>query len=1151
MKMRFKRILLSIFTVLLFVFGCAFTLTACSSESGPLKIKFNEQRYLYERGSTADVYDFFEKQKGVEYSFAFNYLTKSDSGETISTERQNITGNTIYLREVSRYTLYVTAKRGYSTVSGSTEFDVIGETPVLLPPSISLVYELGSNTRVSILLDRASPIVLPASCDLVVDYYTYQESQAPTLESSGNTNPKIKTFLNTDNPSERVTFDRLGLYEFHVIAYNGQRSAEASFKVKVLPDQTTEVDGVGAYKNAEFGENEDGSVNPSIVRLMGSPELEKASYVVLEEEFVSGQVARFEFFGRNMPSYIGFFNQDYASASDPNSITNGGLGYIFTIERAGAANSARVYGTTRMATGTTSLRTSKTSVPIEHFGFESLEEGKHYFFDVSMKATGTITESSGFGASWLTGKRVQQIALYYSLYEVHDDGSYSILYHTSASRYEASCGGTFFEEGQEVKGKLVAYSSISKDVTFKYHKDTLLNTQFDKNGISYDEETKGLSWEAVEGAVHYVIASGNISSNRIAVLDSDTTSFDLTDVYNSLQPFEALDLKVYASIGNNTFSGKSYQYLLTTGPENLENAIVSGDVISADSGKGTLTVALKGTKAQNAADFQKQVDYVAFNEEYTLDENGTYIDVYFQGNNMPQVEFFANNILGNIRNLDNDITSRGFIVTNGHAHPTAYTDTPKGSVGGYSNYNLFYKYGVTSYNRLTGGANVSGALITDSIVDGTFPYVTGEGEPKSVTYSKFSMYSLMKLQSETQNYRYTVGMFKDVSDGVWIHSTLYKVNGDTQELFASWVSSVVITPQVNAVMDENGEIITEAVPAQTVLKKGQTISGKIVLHAAYKGLETIGEQYYTKFTCSKPYTGNARNVSLLNGGSLDAESGIVTLNGGVFNNNSNYTKNSGYIAFDSESEDGKFTLDENGIYVEFNFTGNNMPNVEFFGNSISGNMFNDGEKKGYVVSNGNGHATLYRNYKQIADNNFMNTDVASAYLNGTMAYNPISFKYNGIANYDAYFTYGVSDYQKFKQGTYTTYDRSNELKIAYYENETWAYNYNVGYSKFSMYSLMNEGELQQWRYVVGMYLEDNQVYLDAKLYKVNADDESLFAEFNGVVETLSEGTIRSGYIVAHAALKGTQSFMDESGSGNERTQFSYKVPYVGNKTTEE
>ena len=232
MKMRFKRILLSIFTVLLFVFGCAFTLIACSSESGPLKIKFNEQRYLYERGSTADVYDFFEKQKGVEYSFAFNYLTKSDSGETISTERQNITGNTIYLREVSRYTLYVTAKRGYSTVSGSTEFDVIGETPVLLPPSISLVYELGSNTRVSILLDRASPIVLPASCDLVVDYYTYQESQAPTLESSGNTNPKIKTFLNTDNPSERVTFDRLGLYEFHIITYNGQRSAEASFKVK-------------------------------------------------------------------------------------------------------------------------------------------------------------------------------------------------------------------------------------------------------------------------------------------------------------------------------------------------------------------------------------------------------------------------------------------------------------------------------------------------------------------------------------------------------------------------------------------------------------------------------------------------------------------------------------------------------------------------------------------------------------------------------------------------------------------------------------------------------------------------------------------------------------------------------------------------------
>ena len=58
-----------------------------------LKIVFKQQPYAYSRNDTVDAYDLIVREKDVNYSFAFSYLTLSDSGETISSKTQDIAGN--------------------------------------------------------------------------------------------------------------------------------------------------------------------------------------------------------------------------------------------------------------------------------------------------------------------------------------------------------------------------------------------------------------------------------------------------------------------------------------------------------------------------------------------------------------------------------------------------------------------------------------------------------------------------------------------------------------------------------------------------------------------------------------------------------------------------------------------------------------------------------------------------------------------------------------------------------------------------------------------------------------------------------------------------------------------------------------------------
>ncbi|MBQ7368724.1 MAG: hypothetical protein IJW60_03330 [Clostridia bacterium] len=1018
MKDKMRKFLLTV-CCLAFAFMSALGFVACGIK--PLKIEFNTIPYEYAKGNVVDVFDLVKKEAGVEYSFEMSYLTQSESGETVSSDKAKIEGTTYYLSVASRYTLYVTATRAQKSVQDTMEFDVVGETPVLLVPSTTLVYNVGAKVRVNILIDRISPIVIPASSNMVVDYYTYQENQSVKLDNTTNTNPKVKTELDDPNDlSYKVPFEEEGLYEFHMIANNGDRTADSTFKVAVLPDQSAKIDGISAYKNAEFGANEDGSVDSSVVRLIGSDDLAKASYVVLDEDFTGGQVARFEFYGRNVP-YIGLFNNDYDAVVDPNSITNGGIGYTFTMERATVANQVRLYGCTRMSSKSSPLRSSSNleEYAFEHWGFTDFEEDKHYFLEIMMKPTGKLSENpTGWGGEFLKGGTYQDMGLYFIVYEINEESTvepYTVVAYSS-TRFNTGIS-SWFEEGEDVKGKLVAYSSISKDITFKYYEDTLLDATFDKTAIDFDKDTKTLSWAAVDGAVNYIVTKGNSDMDRIAVLDATQTSLDISALYDELDYFQVVNLNVYASIGNNTYSGKKYECMVNKEAAGMENILVSGNIVGYDIDEKTLSVSLAGgyyntsaanIEQKNSADTSRTaMGYVAFDRAYTLDENGTFIDVYFTGNNMPSVEFFASEINGLFMDDFGHATDgTGFIVSNGlaAANGSATNTTLR---WGYSGYRGYFNYGVSPYaERWIGAEDWQLGVIAPS--NGSIAVHDNKNNTDAtLTYSDFSMYSLANLQSAEQNYRYNVGMYKDTDGFVWLAARLYKLDGETETLFAAWKGKVSLAGATSSVSKDK-------------LAEGESISGKIVVHAAAKGVDEKYEPLSNEFTCGVPYVGSAAEHYWPEQNVQHNADGTVTVQNGNGGQQTITKYTSGYIVLDDDYRLGE--------YVDVYFTGDNMPHMSFFAKQVTNCL--DNGSTGFVMQNGSTYADGTTYYPQSAGSLLIYSPNRTLYNQdgGDMNGKSLGSKHTLPANADL--THALSMYRLAEIETTTKF----KMTVGFYEN---------------------------------------------------------------------------------------------------------------------
>ena len=95
--------------------------------------------------------------------------------------------------------------------------------------------------------------------------------------------------------------------------------------------------------------------------------------------------------------------------------------------------------------------------------------------------------------------------------------------------------------------------------------------------------------------------------------------------------------------------------------------------------------------------------------------------------------------------------------------------------------------------------------------------------------------------------------------------------------------------------------------------------------------------------------------------------GLAKFDGGYWNGpgSSDGYKNPGYIVIKNPAkDDGKYTLNSTGLQLDFYFTGNNMPNVQFFATDIENIDFgkSGGGTTGYMVTNGIARSDSYYEY---------------------------------------------------------------------------------------------------------------------------------------------------------------------------------------------
>ena len=500
-----------------------------------------------------------------------------------------------------------------------------------------------------------------------------------------------------------------------------------------------------------------------------------------------------------------------------------------------------------------------------------------------------------------------------------------------------------------------------KDVELKMH----------WNYVSEDEEIASVANGKIKGEAR---GQSKITASLGNAISVDATAAVLKD---------ATELELYNNSHKADFFAEEGKISLTGGYYNNSSA---------------------NTEQRNNADTSRTtMGYVAFEDTYTLDENGTYIDVYFTGNNMPNVEFFASEINGLFMDAY-DTDGTGFIVSNGlsAAYGSASNTTYK---YGFSGYRGYFAFGVSSYAERWIGAEDwhLGALAGWN--GNTAENLGSSGQP--YTYSNFSMYSLANVQSAEQNYRYNVGMYKDADGYVYIEASLYKVNGNSENLFAYWNSKVSLAGNASSVSKDK-------------LAEGESISGKIVLHAAAKGVDAEYAPLSNEFTCSAPYAGNAATRYKKAENATFNNDGTVTVQNGNSNSTTITKYTSGYIVLDDDYRLGE--------YVDVYFTGDNMPHMSFFAKQVTNCL--DNGSTGFVMQNGSTYADGTTYYPQSAGSLLIYSPNRTLYNQdgGDMNGKSLGSKHTLPANADL--THALSMYRLAEIETTTKF----KMTVGFYEN---------------------------------------------------------------------------------------------------------------------
>ena len=605
-----------------------------------------------------------------------------------------------------------------------------------------------------------------------------------------------------------------------------------------------------------------------------------------------------------------------------------------------------------------------------------------------------------------------------------------------------------------------AQGSFNATVKEDFSKYVNVETKGDYD-LDYNAADRTISWTPFEGASKYKVKVDYETAY------TSQTSLELTDYL--VQDFQLFDLVVVPldSEGDpfvnqgETVTGYKYEIKnFVISPSACGPAILSsGTTVTEED--GVYTAYMLGGKVRsrgwNTGMHLFKNNYVAWLDDYGI---GTYVDFTFKGNNMPQVMFFGQNPDDKVSYFSDMSTgneskpNKGVLLLNGVYCATVDTT-----------YELFSAdritvWGPERFRGTSGSLSVTwSGKDPESGIDYRIANVTD--------YQAFTQNYLME-HPDTE-YKYIVGTYE--KDG------------------KLWINMVLID------LAKNVEV--QVAHIKTSLDANKVVAGNI---AAYASVKIDAED--SQFTFSKPYErepyyeevgaykGTINKTTATTGSVvLDGVRPVHAGNGSGVGATSRIGVQDSYVAFKGEYGAGN--------YVEFTYSGNNMPYVMFYADEIDGYLGNN-------AANGKGLILIHG----IVDNSNQTAE--------TMEREVICDKLT---------VWGPNRYGGDKDGAGTT----KPLLTLTYED----------YPLLTQKGLKEDTSGTTYRYKVGTYYDAiGNFILDIKLY--NNKTNATIYDIQQIVPRDAAKALEAGNVIAYGTMKGL---------GNPTT-FTYKAPVLEKPDTE-
>ena len=265
------------------------------------------------------------------------------------------------------------------------------------------------------------------------------------------------------------------------------------------------------------------------------------------------------------------------------------------------------------------------------------------------------------------------------------------------------------------------------------------------NGLTFDKDNLTANWPSVDGAETYRIKAGN----QAKYVTENTSSIA------ELLPNKDFHFFNLVVIPETTAGEKLGVFIIEDiiiAPEGSENVVIgTGASVNAVTKEVVLAGGESYTTGYKTGLNLLDNSHIAFYGDYGV---GTYVELTFRGNNLPQVCFFADNINGNM----SERGGKGYIIMNGLYTPNKGESLSSTQVVGEN------RLIVVGPNRL-------------SAVEMNYLYASEL--QNTYLMSQNTLFTQKALNTDTtgRTYRYVVGSF-NLGGILAFEATLYDANTD-------------------------------------------------------------------------------------------------------------------------------------------------------------------------------------------------------------------------------------------------------------------------------------------------------------------------------------------------------------------------------------